>query len=189
MEIIDITKTNLYNTTWVRCLNFIENNCQADPLYENYIGIDTQDFVSLPVVIIDDTIVAFSGAQYKPDVWGHNIPSVSSRFWIHPDYRHSCSKFETSDKPWYNSEFLISQQIKEINRLGIPHMFISREGDYKNSFQKYINLVNRYNNTDFRLVEDLYLIQCIPQIIAVHSTHNIDQILREETLLKKIDNL
>lgn len=186
MQIVDITKTDQYDNLWAQCLLFIEYNCKSDPLYKNYIGIDKQDFISLPAVIIDNGIVAFSGAQFKPADWGHNIARVSSRFWIHPDHRHSLSKFETSDKPWYNSEFLIKYQIDEVNRLGIPHMFISREGNYRKSFQLYIDLVNRYNSTNFKLVEGVYSVQHVSQLIAVHSDDNIEQVLKEETTLKRI---
>lgn len=186
MQIIDITKTDQYDNLWTQCLFFIQENCIADPLYENYTNISKSDFISLPVVIIDNNIIAFSGAQFKPDVWGHNIARISSRFWTHPLYRHSISKFETSTKPWYNSEYLIQHQIAEVKRLEIPHMFISREGNYRKSFQQYINLVNKYNSTNFKLLEDLYLIQNTPQLIAVHSDDNVLQILNEETLLKQI---
>lgn len=187
MQIIDLTKTDQYDNVWLQCLTFIRSNCKEDPLYKNYIGINKHSFISLPAAIIDDTIVAFSGAQFKPDVWGHNIARISSRFWTHPAYRHNFSKFETSKTPWYNSEFLITCQIAEVKRLEIPHMFISREGNYRKSFQRYINLVNRYNTTNFKLVEKLYLVQNVPQLIALHSDYEIAQILREETLLKQID--
>jgi hypothetical protein len=187
MQIVDITKTDQYNNLWAQCLFFIQENCIADPLYNNYVNLDKKDFISLPVVILDNNIIAFSGAQFKPDVWGHNIARISSRFWTHPLYRHSISKFQTSDKPWYNSEFLIQHQIAEVKQLDIPHMFISREGNYRKSFQQYINLVNKYNATNFKLLEEYYLIQNTPQLIAVHSNDNVLQILKEETLLKQID--
>ena len=187
MQIVDITKTDQYDNLWALCLFFIQENCIADPLYKNYINLDKGDFISLPVVILDNTIIAFSGAQFKPDVWGHNIARISSRFWTHPLYRHSISKFQKSDKPWYNSEFLIQHQITEVKRLDIPHMFISREGNYRKSFQQYINLVNKYNATNFKLLEEYYLIQNTPQLIAVHSDDDVLQMLKEETLLKQLD--
>lgn len=187
MQIVDITKTDQYNNLWAQCLFFIQENCIDDPLYKNYINLSKEDFISLPVVIVDNNIIAFSGAQFKPDVWGHNIARISSRFWTHPLYRHSISKFQTSTKPWYNSEYLIQYQIAEVKRLEIPHMFISREGNYRKSFQQYINLVNKYNATNFKLLEEYYLIQNTPQLIAVHSDDNVLQILKEETLLTQID--
>jgi hypothetical protein len=187
MKIIDLVKNNYNDELWSQCLAYIKSNCQQDVLYENYIVLDKKDFISLPVAIIDNKIVAFSGAQFRPTEWGHNIARISSRFWIHPEYRrHTLSKFEDHTQPWYNSEFLIKCQIEEVNRLGIPHMFISREGNYKKSFQKYINLVNKYNETNFRLMDEYYLIQKTPQLIAVHSKDNIDQIIKEETLFKKV---
>lgn len=186
MQIVDITQTDQYDNIWKRCLSFIEHKCNEDPLYKNYINLNKLDFISLPVAIVDDRIVAFSGAQFKPEEWGPNIARISSRFWIHPEHRHSLSKFSVSNKPWYNSEFLIKHQITAVEKLGIPHMFISREGNYRKSFQLYIELVNRYNLTDFKLVEGIYTVQHVPQIIAVHSKYNIEQILKEETTLTRI---
>lgn len=187
MIVTDLAKTDQYDKYWKECLEFIEKECCADPLYKNYIGLQKTDFISLPAVIIDNKIIAFSGAQVK-DEWGPNVARLSSRFWIHPNYRHSLSKFEKSEMPWYNSEYLIQHQLNAVAEQKIPHLFISRHGNVRKGFQQFINLVNRFNNTNFQILEGLYDISTVPQIIAMHSANDTDlkQILREETFIKKL---
>lgn len=187
MLIVDIVKTESYDKEWEQCLDYIEHSCLDDPLHKNYINLKKLDFISLPVVILDNKIIAFSGAQIK-DEWGPNIARVSSRFWIHPLHRHSITKFNESSGPWYNSEYLIKVQLEEIRKKEIPHVFISREGEYRKSFQKFIDLVNYYNQTNFKILDDYYNILTVPQLLAVHSFegNNLEQYLIEETLIKKI---
>lgn len=187
MQITDLVKTTDYDKEWYSCLSFIRANCSEDPLYQNYINLRKEEFVSLPAVIIDNDIVAFSGAQVK-DAWGPNIARVSSRFWIHPKFRHSPSKFRNSSTPWYNSKFLIKVQLDEVKKLGIPNVFISREGNYRKSFQQFITLVNEYNAAGFRVLEGQYLIQHVPQILALYSfdSNAVENIIAEETLIKKL---
>lgn len=187
MQIADLVQTDEYDEEWKSCLSFIQNNCLTDPLYQNYITLSKKEFVSLPVVIIDNIIVAFSGAQVKDD-WGPNIARISSRFWIHPAFRHNPSKFKNSNTPWYNSEFLIKIQLAEIRKLGVPNVFISREGNYRKSFQQFIKLVNEYNNVDFKVLEGQYLVQHVPQILALYSFDNtqLDKVIVEETFIKKL---
>jgi glutaredoxin len=188
MQLVDIIQTVDYDHLWNQCIEYITVHCKEDPLYENYIKLTKEDFVSLPVIIIDNQIVAFSGAQVNIENWGPNIARVSSRFWLAPDYRHSLSKFNSSDIPWYNSQFLIKHQLSIVAELGIPHVFISREGMYRKSFSKFIDLVNQYNNTNFNVLAGEYEINHTPQLIAVHSFENdlTEQWLGEETLIKKL---
>ena len=42
----------------------------SDDLKYNYINLDPRDFVSFPVVIIEDKIVCFSALQVNKDWWG-----------------------------------------------------------------------------------------------------------------------
>lgn len=190
MLVTDLVKTDQYNKHWEDCLSFISEKCRADSLYKNYISLQKTDFISLPAVIIDNKIIAFSGAQVK-DEWGPNIARLSSRFWIHPDYRHSLSKFEYSQTPWYNSEYLIQHQLKEVAERKIPHLFISRQGNVRNGFQKFINLVNRFNNTEFQVLEGLWNISNVPQIVAMYSFAgtNFKQYLKEETTITEVGAL
>lgn len=187
MQIVDLVQTNIFDTEWQSCLAYIMNNCTEDIRYQNYLNLKKEDFISLPVVVIDNKIIAFSGAQIKEE-WGPNISRISSRFWIHPDFRHPATKFKESQKPWYNSEYLIRVQLDVIRQKEIPHVFISREGDYRKSFQKFIDLVNFYNNTNFSMLEGKYDILGTPQMIAVHSVagNNLEQYITEETFIKKL---
>jgi glutaredoxin len=188
MQLVDIIQTVEYDHLWNQCIEYITIHCKEDPLYENYIKLAKEDFVSLPVIIIDNQIVAFSGAQVNNESWGPNIARVSSRFWLAPDYRHSLTKFNSSNIPWYNSQFLIKHQLDILVKSGIPHMFISREGIYRKSFSKFIDLVNQYNNTSFKVLAGEYEINHIPQMIAVYSfeTDPLEQWISEETLIKKL---
>lgn len=190
MIIVDLVKTDIHDSIWKECLRFINDHCTSDPLYKNYIDLKKTDFISLPVVIVDNKIIAFSGAQVKEE-WGPNIARVSSRFWLHPSIRHNISKFETSETPWYNSEYLIGLQLETVANLGIPHVFISREGKFKKGFQKFIDLVNKFNASNFCILDQHYDISGIPQLIAIHSSLgvNYQTYLREETFLKPVDVL
>jgi hypothetical protein len=185
MIFTDIIQTDEYNNIWAECIDYIRHHCTNDPLYKNYISLSKQDFISLTVAIDNDKIVAFSGAQCKPE-WGPNIVRISSRFWIDPSSRHGVTKFKESNVPWYNSEFLLPIQIAAVK--DFPHMFISREGSYRNSFGKYINLVNSFNNTNFILLDGYYDILNTEQMIAVDAStiEEAEQILREDTLLSKL---
>lgn len=185
MIFTDIIQTEEYDTIWAECIDYIRQNCTSDPLYENYTNLSKHDFISLTVAIDNDKIVAFSGAQCKPE-WGPNIVRISSRFWIDPSSRHGVTKFKESDVPWYNSEFLLPIQIAAVK--DFPHMFISREGPYRKSFSKYIDLVNFYNNTNFILLDGYYDVLNTEQLIAVNATTSAEaeQFIREDTLLSKL---
>lgn len=187
MKIVDIAQTSIHDSEWVNCLSYIEKHCTEDNRFKNYLNLRKTDFISLPVVIKDQKIIAFSGAQVK-DEWGPNIARVSSRFWLHPEYRHTLTKFEKSTVPWYNSEYLINVQLNVVRQKEIPHVFISREGDYRKSFQKFIDLVNFYNSTNFLILEGTFSILTTAQLIAVHSFvgNNVEQYISEETFIKKL---
>lgn len=188
MQLADLTQTTEYDQHWSDCIAYITDHCKEDPLYNNYISLKKTDFISLPAIVVDNQIVAFSGAQINLDQWGSNIARVSSRFWLAPTHRHSLSKFNSSNTPWYNSEFLIKHQLDAVTGLGIPHVFISREGKHRKSFCKYVELVNRYNNTSFRVLDGEYEVNHVPQMIAVHSFEDIqfERCIAEETLIKKL---
>jgi len=99
---------------------------------------------------------------------------------------------------WYNSQYMMRYQLDAVKRLNLPASFISREGNYKKSFQKYINLVNTYNNTNFILLDGLYAV-CGPmieipdsckQMIAVNISNSTDPdyFICNSTILKKVND-
>lgn len=194
----DIAITNEYDKLWQTCLEYIRCHCQDDPLYQNYLNLKKQDFISIAVTIEDDKILAFSCAQFDVKKWGNQIARVSTRFWLHPSIRSKgLTKFTPGAATWYNSQYMMRYQLDAVKKLNLPASFISREGNYKKSFQKYISLVNAYNNTNFILLDGLYAV-CGPmieipasckQMIAV----NVDDIdteyfIHKNTTLKKVSD-
>jgi hypothetical protein len=191
--VVDLCKTSAYNSVWENCLDFINKECKTDKLYKNYCNLNPNDFISLPVAISNDEIIAFSGAEIKPNIWGPFISRISSKFWLHPKVRtQSLTKFNPTRNIWYNSKYLIPYQLAEIKRLEIPHIFISRQGKYQKSFQRYISLVNTNNNVNFEILKKQYNV-CGPKVntpecyqtIAIYSfeTNLYEAVLAEETLL------
>lgn len=190
----DLCKTSAYNNLWENCLHFINTQCKTDKLYKNYCNLNPTDFISLPVAILNDEIIAFSGAEIKPKLWGPFISRISSKFWLHPKVRtQSLTKFNPTRNTWYNSKYLIPYQLAEIKRLEIPHVFISRQGKYQKSFQQYISLVNANNSVNFEILKNQYNVcgslhtqtpECY-QTIAMYSfeTNLYEAVLAEETLL------
>ena len=195
----DISITNEYDNLWHSCLEYIRNHCQNDLLYQNYLNLKKQDFISIVVTIEDDTILAFSCAQFDIKKWGDQIARVSTRFWLHPSVRSTgLTKFTPGTTTWYNSQYMMRYQLDAVKRLNLPASFISREGNYKKSFQKYISLVNTYNNTNFILLDGLYAV-CGPmneipdsckQMIAVNISNNTDPeyFICSNTTLKKVND-
>jgi len=91
---------------------------------------------------------------------------------------------------------MMRYQLDAVKRLNLPASFISREGNYKKSFQKYVNLVNTYNNTNFILLDGLYAV-CGPmnevpdsckQMIAVNVNDKVDleYFICNNTKLRKV---
>jgi len=193
----DITVTDEYDNLWHNCLEYIHQNCQDDPLYQNYLNLNKKDFISIAIAIENSSIVAFSCAQYNLEKWGDQIARVSTRFWLRPDVRSKgLTKFTPGATTWYNSQYLMRYQLDAVKRLNLPASFISREGNYKKSFQRYINLVNNYNDTNFILLDGLYAV-CGPmrevpdsckQMIAVNVNDKVDPeyFICNNTRLKKV---
>ena len=60
IKIIDFS-TRFDNVLWTDCQKYILES--TDELKDNYINLDPREFVSFPVVIIDNKIVCFSALQ------------------------------------------------------------------------------------------------------------------------------
>ena len=179
---------------------FVKNNCQEDPLYDNYVNLDLDDFICLTAVLENNEIVALSGVQSKPDRWGNNLVRMSTRFWMHPKYRiTTLSKFKPDMRFYFNSQAMIPYQLNFLKTLNLKFAIITREGNYRKSFKKFIELVNHHNNTNFTVIDGLYNVcqhmdivpESCQQIIAVHSFDNSNfqeelEILQKENKLKTV---
>lgn len=164
----------------------VEKECFNDSLYSNYMRMNLADFCCLTAVYNDNELVALSGIQLDHNKWGNNIARVSSRFWVRPANRiQSLSKYGLDQRLYYNSQLMIPYQLNVLKTLGIKFAMITRKGNYRRSFGKFINLVNHYAGTNFILFDNLYNV-CEPswtikeeckQMIAIHSLSgdNIDQ--------------
>jgi hypothetical protein len=132
-----------------------------DNLVPNYIGLDPCDFACFPVIIVDDKIVCFSALQISPDRWGPGIGRVSTRMWIHPDYRHKgMTKFQGGDK-FLNTTYCLPLQLAAAQRHNLDCVFVSREHNFK-AFQKYRDLIAVNCKTEFE-VEPMQYNVCGPQ--------------------------
>ena len=194
-SIIDLVTDHRSNERISIFKEFIKNTGTSDPLYKNYELLDINDFICLTAVLENDEIVALSGIQYFPERWGNNIVRMSTRFWMHPKYRiTSLSKFKHDSRFYFNSQLMIPYQLTFIKQKKIPFAIITREGNYKRSFTKFIELVNHYNSTNFLLLDGIYNV-CQPmnnvpdsckQMIAFCSFDNF--CFQEELQLLHIEN-
>jgi len=125
-----------------------------DELKHNYIGLNPRDFECFPVVIKDDKIVCFSALQVSADRWGSGIGRVSTRMWIHPEYRHGLTKFAGGDK-YLNTTFCLPLQLAKARMLGLDCVFISREHNFL-GFQKYLELIKINCSTEFLMEPNKY---------------------------------
>jgi hypothetical protein len=160
---------------------FIKEHCLQDPLYENYANLDISDFICLTAVLDQGEIIALSGVQKKPNRWGNNTVRMSTRFWMHPKFRISAlSKYDPEQRFYFNSQLMIPHQLEFLRKLEVKFAIITREGNYRRSFSKFIELVNYYNKTNFRVLEGIYNVcdhmpvvpESCQQIVAVHSFDN-----------------
>jgi hypothetical protein len=119
----------------------------TDELKENYIGLDPRDFLSFPVVIINDKIVCFSALQISDERWAKGIGRCSTRMWIHPDYRHGLSKFGGGDK-FLNTTYCLPIQFSVAKLNNLDCLFISREHNLT-AFKKYGGLITVNCGVDF----------------------------------------
>lgn len=126
-----------------------------DDLKYNYIDLDPREYVSFPVVIINNTIICFSGLQINTDWWGDGIGRASTRMWIHPDYRHT-GKFTKGSK-FLNTTYCLPLQIAKAKLIGLDCIFISREHNLK-GFAEFQKLIKTNCNLDFFMEENKYAI-------------------------------
>lgn len=146
-KIIDFAK-NFDSTLWEQFQNYLETT--EDELKDNYKGLNPQEFICFPVVIVDNTIVCFSGLQTNKERWGTGIGRCSTRMWIHPDYRQpGMTKFTGGDK-FLNTTYCLPLQLAAAKLNKLDCIFISRETNLT-GFEQYLNLIKINCNADFKL--------------------------------------
>lgn len=150
IKIIDFA-TSFNNELWINYQNYIID--LPDKLKENYVGLNPKDFLSFPVVIIDNKIVCFSGLQVNKEKWGPGIGRCSTRMWIHPDYRHS-GKFSGGDR-FLNTTYCLPLQLAKAKLAGLDCIFISRENNLK-GFGEYLKLIKINCKAEFLMETSKY---------------------------------
>jgi hypothetical protein len=149
-KIIDFTN-NFDSVLWKQYQDYLLTT--TDDLKDNYINLDPRDFACFPVVIIDNQIVCFSALQINEEKWGKGIGRVSTRMWLHPEYRHK-GKFTGGDK-FLNTTFCLPLQLAKAKMLGLDCVFISREHNPK-AFEHYLDLIKINALTEFNMEELKY---------------------------------
>lgn len=176
--VIDLVTASNAESLLANFKRFIKEHCLQDPLYENYANLVIEDFICLTAVLDQGEIIALSGVQSKPDRWGKNTVRMSTRFWMHPKFRISAlSKYDPEQRFYFNSQLMIPHQLEFLKQLGVDFAIITREGNYRRSFGKFIDLVNYHNKTTFRVLPGIYNVcdhmsvvpESCQQIVAVHS--------------------
>lgn len=149
-KIIDFAY-NFDDKLWNDCLENIANFNES--LTQNYLVLDPKEFISFPVVIINDKIVCFSALQINEERWGKGIGRCSARLWIHPEYRHT-GKFTGGDK-FLNTTYCLPLQLAAAKSHNLDCIFISREHNLL-GFVEYAKLIKINCNTNFYLESTRY---------------------------------
>jgi len=152
IKIVDLA-TSFDKTLWDQFQKYVLTT--TDELKYNYIGLEPQDFVSFPAVVIDNAIICFSALQVNSDWWGKGIGRVSTRMWIHPDYRHT-GKF-TSGAKFLNTTYCLPLQLAKAKLIGLDCVFISRESNLL-GFEEYLKLIKVNSKVDFVMEPSKYAI-------------------------------
>ena len=152
IKIVDFA-TSFDNDLWNQFQNYVITT--TDELKHNYIDLDPRKFASFPVVIINNTVVCFSALQTNNDWWGNGIGRVSTRMWIHPDYRHT-GKFTYGAK-FLNTTYCLPLQLAKAKLIGLDCVFISRENNLK-AFGEYQKLIKTNCNVDFVMEQNKYAV-------------------------------
>lgn len=139
---------------WNDCISFIKKECRSDKLYKNYINIDLKRFLSMAIVVVDDRIICFGGAEINVNRWGPNLSRVLSRFWISPEYRHRLVKVDNNTEINFSPLILDKNITALINHPEIKAAMITREGDGKNSFFRIVDIANTAVKKPFVILEE-----------------------------------
>ena len=141
---------------WDRCVETIKNQCQTDPLFQNYIGIIPESYYHFVSAVYNDEIISFGAIQYSPSKWGEQIARVLTRFWIHPNYRsQGLTKWGHNNIRF--SPLILKPQIdflKQQNKIKVA--MITREGKYKKSFKEISRLASTVSVDPFEISDKIY---------------------------------
>ena len=161
--VVDIKKDfSTYEKLWTECNSYFKNNCQTDPLYENYLSINLDDFLNFSIAVYNDRIISFGGLEQKKDRWGDHIVRALTRFWIHPDHRtKGLTKWDDTNIRF--SPIILKSQLKHFDDQNTrPAIMITREGKYSKSFREIIRLANSVSKEQFTIVDGKFNV-CKPQ--------------------------
>jgi hypothetical protein len=168
-----------HQSEWHRCLDYIKHNCQGDALYQNYISIDLDQFLSFTILIDQGEIISFGGVEKKLDRWGESIARVLTRFWIKPTHRTKALTKWQSNSIKFSPIILKPQLDFLIKNTNIQAAMITREGNYVRSFKEIIRLANTVSENKFIIQEGRFNV-CTPtntdlpcsQMISLSSLKN-----------------
>lgn len=152
MFVIDL-KTQNYGDLWADAVDYISGG--NDPLKDNYLNINLDDFISFTCVVDSGKIICFSGLQYDESKWGPGIARCSSRMWVHPDHRFIGGTRFTGGPRFLNSYYCIPQQIRIAREKNINVLFVSRE-DNRTAFNEYLSLLEINTGQKFSLLDGRY---------------------------------
>ncbi len=152
MQVIDLI-TDPQPTMWNATVDQIRRS--DDPLRDNYLNINFKDFLSFTAVVNDNQIVCFSGLQYDPNKWGTKIARISSRMWIHPDYRFSGLTRFSGGERFLNSYYCVPKQLEIARAKQLSCVFVSREHN-RVAFNEYLALLKINADCEFELLQKRY---------------------------------
>jgi hypothetical protein len=196
LRVIDFKEID--HRVWSECLTRINNSCQTDLLYRNYKNLNPNNYYHFSVILEDNRIIAFGGIETNPNKWGNKLARVLTRFWIDPEYRtKSFTKWQSNNIRY--SPLILKHQLDVLSNSSIEFAMITREGNYKNSFIKIVELANTVSPSLFCIQEGKYNVcekldvvpESCKQLIAISELKNtnFDEYLNSINnygLLKKI---
>lgn len=197
MELIDLTENEKFLDLFKYTLSVIEKS--NDPLKENYVKINLDEFLSFPILIKNNEIICFSGAQIRHNIWGKHIARISTRFWKHPKFRiksfHKLNNVENT----LNIKYCIPMQIEKLKKHNIECFFISREskktGKVMYAFSEYIELINKEYNQNLKILPNRYNVcglhsvnEKCKQFVSLNHTENSLKIWNEYMKHLKINS-
>jgi hypothetical protein len=154
-KIIDI-KHNDHEILWLECLEYLNQHCSSDELFENYKLLNPFNFEHFVGVVLDDRIVSFGAVDRQANRWGRGIVRALTRFWIHPEYRSQSLTKWTTDSIKYSPTVLEPQLKYIISQPNTHAVIITREGNYQRSFNEIIRLANTVTENKFVIMPGRY---------------------------------
>jgi hypothetical protein len=141
---------------WIDCLSIIKNKCKDDPLIENYLDLNPENYFYFVSLIVDDNIISFGAIEKSPNKWGESLVRVLTRFWIHPDFRSNGFTKWGDHRPRF-SPIILKNQLEFLEtKKEIKAAMITREGNYLKSFKEIIRLANTVSKNPFEILKNRY---------------------------------